>query len=49
MEEELVFFNFRVPKTLKKEIKKLAVENEISVQDMGQTLLELGLKEYKKQ
>lgn len=47
--DELVFFNFRVPKELKKEVKRLALENELPIQDMGEELLKLGIKEFKKQ
>lgn len=48
MDKELVFLNSRIPKELKKEIKKLAIDNGISVQDLAGKLLKLGINEFKK-
>lgn len=48
MEKELVFLNCRIPKDLKLEIKKLALDEDKSVQDLCNELLKLGINKYKK-
>lgn len=48
MEEKLVFMNCRIPSDLKVEIKKLAIDKNISVQDLCRKLLELGIDNLEK-
>lgn len=48
MEEKLVFINCRIPSDLKITIKKLAIDNNMSVQDLCRELLELGISEFNK-
>jgi hypothetical protein len=45
---QLTFINCRIPPDLKIKIKKLAIDNNMSVQDLCKELFEMGLAEFEK-
>lgn len=47
--EKMIKFNFEVPASLVKEVKQLALDNDMKIKDIGQILLKLGIKEFKTQ
>lgn len=46
--EELIILNTRIPKQLKNRIKILAIQEDITMQDLIKDLLLRGLKDYEK-
>ena len=46
--EELIVLNTRIPKSLKNKIKILAIENDVTMQNLIKELLITGMEYYQK-